>query len=120
MTISSDTLSMTFAALANPTRRDILARLAEDRELSVTELAEPFQMTMPAITKHLKVLEKAGLIERDRRAQLRPARLDADPLREVAEWVAQYRQHWEDRIDRLDAYLQDLKAKEEKHDQESS
>ena len=100
----ADQLSHTFAALADPTRRAILARLASG-ETSVTELAEPFAMSLPAVTKHLKVLEKAGLISRGRQAQWRPCRLEAQPLREATDWIAQYRQFWEQTLDRLDAYL---------------
>src|SRR5215213_8029565 len=96
-----DQLSKTFAALADPTRRAILARLAEG-ETAVTKLAEPFDMTLPAISKHLKVLEKAGLIARCRDAQWRPARLDAGPLKDVSDWVGKYRQFWEESFDRLD------------------
>lgn len=109
---STDRLSSTFAALADPTRRAILARLSLG-ETSVTELAQPFQMTMPAVTKHLKVLERAGLITRGREAQWRPCRLDAAPLKDAASWVDQYRQFWEARLDRLDDYLQKLQAKEQ-------
>ena len=109
-----DALSATFAALADPTRRAILARLASG-ETSVTELAEPFEMTLPAVTKHLKVLERAGLISRSRHAQWRPCRLEATPLRDAADWVVQYRQFWDARLDRLDAYLRELQAKETKH-----
>jgi len=109
--VTKDTLSLTFSALADPTRRQILARLA-DGELSVTQLAEPFDMTMPAVTKHLKVLERAGLIERGRKAQWRPARLQAAPLREAADWVEQYRQNWEESFDRLDAYLKTIQHEE--------
>ncbi len=109
--MTKDTLSLTFSALADPTRRQILARLA-DGELSVTQLAEPFDMTMPAVTKHLKVLERAGLIERGRKAQWRPARLQAAPLREAADWVEQYRQNWEESFDRLDAYLKTIQHEE--------
>ena len=101
-----DHLSATFAALADPTRRAILARLA-DGEASVKDLAEPFAMSPPAVSKHLRVLERAGLIERGRRAQWRPRRLRATPLREVAEWIGQYRPHWEERLERLDVYLRD-------------
>jgi DNA-binding transcriptional ArsR family regulator len=100
----SDPLSSTFAALADPTRRAILARLALG-ETSVTELAEPFQMSMPAVSKHLKVLEKAGLIVRSRDAQWRPCRLKADQLKTVADWVEEYRRFWEESFDRLDDYL---------------
>lgn len=105
--MSRDPLSLTFFALADPTRRRILALLAGG-ERSVTELAEPFDMTMPAVSKHLKVLERAGLIERGRDAQWRPARLQAGPLKEAAEWVTQYRHFWEGSFDRLDAYLETL------------
>ena len=108
----TDPLSSTFAALADPTRRAILARLTLG-ETSVTELAQPFQMTMPAVTKHLKVLERAGLITRGREAQWRPCKLDAAPLKDAASWVDQYRQFWEARLDRLDDYLQQLQAKEQ-------
>src|SRR6266478_8920992 len=109
----TDPLSTTFAALADPTRRAILARLASG-EASVTELAEPFEMSMPAISKHLKVLERAGLIARRREAQWRPCRLEAAPLKDVARWVERYRRFWEQSFDRLDAYLRALKAKEHK------
>lgn len=101
-----DHLSATFSALADPTRRAILSRLAAG-EASVKELAAPFAMSQPAISKHLRVLEGAGLIEQGRRAQWRPRRLRAMPLREVAEWVGQYRPHWEERFERLDAFLRD-------------
>jgi DNA-binding transcriptional ArsR family regulator len=103
-----DRLSETFGALADPTRRAILARLASG-ESSVTALAEPFAMSMPAISKHLKVLERAGLIARGREAQWRPCRLQAGPLQDVAGWVERYRRFWEDGFDRLDGYLQELK-----------
>ena len=112
--LQHDPLSATFAALADPTRRAILARLAGG-ETSVTELAEPFDMTLPAVTKHLKVLERAGLVSRSRQAQWRPCKLEATPLREAADWVVQYRQFWEARLDRLDAYLHGLQAQEKKH-----
>lgn len=102
-----DPLSLTFAALADPTRRAILARLAMG-ETSVTELAKPFQMSMPAVSKHLKVLEHAGLITRGRSAQWRPCRLDAAPLQSVAAWVEEYRQFWEQSFDRLDSYLEQI------------
>ena len=108
--MATDHLSSTFAALADPTRRAILARLASG-ECSVTELAEPFDMSMPAVSKHLKVLERAGLIARSREAQWRHCQLDAAPLREVSEWVEQYRALWEARLDRLDAYLMELQKK---------
>jgi DNA-binding transcriptional ArsR family regulator len=107
-----DSLSLTFAALADPTRRAILARLAEG-EASVKELAEPFAMSQPAISKHLRVLERAGLIERGRQAQWRPRRLTAGPLRDVADWVGQYRPHWQERFDRLDAYLREVQDREQ-------
>ena len=109
MTIATDRLSATLSALADPTRRAILARLMRG-ESDVGELAEPFDMTLPAISKHLKVLERAGLIARGREAQRRPCRLKAAPLREVSEWVAVYRQFWEQRLDRLEAYLQNAQA----------
>ena len=112
--VSTDHLSTTFAALADPTRRAILARLASG-EASVTKLAEPFAMSMPAISKHLKVLERAGLIARGREAQWRPCRLEAAPLKEVAGWVERYRDFWEQSFDRLDDYLRELKSKEKKH-----
>jgi DNA-binding transcriptional ArsR family regulator len=112
--MSSDSLSETFAALADPTRRAILARLASG-EASVTELAEPFEMSMPAISKHLKVLERAGLIGRGREAQWRPCRLEAGPLKDVARWVERYRQFWEQSFDRLEDYLRELKQKEKKN-----
>jgi DNA-binding transcriptional ArsR family regulator len=107
----ADQLSTTFAALADPTRRAILARLVSGA-CSVTELAEPFDMSMPAVSKHLRVLERAGLIARGREAQWRPCRLEAAPLKEVAEWAERYRHIWEARFDRLDDYLQELKQKE--------
>lgn len=112
--MSSDRLSTTFAALADPTRRAILARLASG-ETSVTGLAEPFEMSLPAISKHLKVLERAGLITRGREAQWRPCRLQAAPLADVADWVANYRRFWEQSFDRLDDYLRELQGKEKKH-----
>ena len=105
----TDQLSSTFAALADPTRRAILARLALG-ETSVTELAQPFEMSMPAVSKHLKVLERAGLISRVRDAQWRPCRLDAQPLREAAGWIEFYRRFWEAGFDRLDDYLRQVKA----------
>ena len=112
--MAADHLSVTFAALANPTRRAILARLASG-ECSVTELAEPFEMSMPAVSKHLRVLERAGLIARGREAQWRPCRIEAAPLKEVADWTERYRAFWEERFDRLELYLQELQAKEKKH-----
>jgi DNA-binding transcriptional ArsR family regulator len=111
--MSTDTLSRTFAALADPTRRAILARLALG-EISVTELAAPFHISAPAVTKHLKVLEGAGLISRSRQAQWRPCHLEAAPLQEVAGFIEQYRQFWEQSFDRLDGYLQQLQAQEKK------
>src|SRR5271170_6687594 len=113
-TTPPDSLSATFSALADPTRRAILARLASG-EISVTKLAEPFAMSMPAISKHLKVLERAGLIARGREAQWRPCRLEAAPLKDIAGWVEHYRRFWEESFDRLDAYLKELKNKEKKH-----
>jgi DNA-binding transcriptional ArsR family regulator len=107
-----DPLSATFAALADPTRRAILARLATG-EASVKDLSEPFDMSQPAISKHLRVLERAGLIEQGRQAQWRPRRLRAGPLRDIAEWVGQYRRHWEDSFERLDAYLRELQETQE-------
>ncbi|HEX6330316.1 MAG TPA: metalloregulator ArsR/SmtB family transcription factor [Actinomycetota bacterium] len=109
MPTATEQLDRTFAALADPTRRAILARLARG-EATVTELAAPFSMSMPAVSKHLKVLERAGLIERGRERQRRPARLRARPLREVAEWTAPYRRFWEESYERLDDYLDELQA----------
>ena len=111
--MATDHLSATFAALADPTRRAILARLALG-ELSVTELAEPFDMSMPAVSKHLRVLERAGLIARRKEAQWRRCRIDAAPLKEVATWAERYRQIWEQRLDRLDHYLHQVQTKKEK------
>jgi DNA-binding transcriptional ArsR family regulator len=110
MATATEELDRTFSALADPTRRAILARLASG-EASVTELAEPFEMSMPAVSKHLKVLERAGLIARGRERQWRPARLEAGPLREVADWVERYRRFWEERYERLDEYLEDLQGR---------
>ena len=107
--MSQDTLDSTFAALSDPTRREILARLASG-EASVKELAEPFEMTLPGVSKHLKVLERAGLISRGRVAQSRPCRLEAAPLREAADWVGRYRRFWEEGFDRLDDYLRGLQS----------
>jgi DNA-binding transcriptional ArsR family regulator len=104
-----DALSTTFAALADPTRRAILARLSLG-EASVGDLSQPFAMSAPAVTKHLKVLQRAGLISQGRQAQWRPCKLEAKPLMEAADWVAQYRQHWEERLDRLEGYLANLQA----------
>ena len=111
--MTSDTLSNTFAALADPTRRAILAKLSLG-EASVTALAEPFAMSMPAISKHLKVLERAGLIARGREAQWRPCRLEAAPLKDVSAWVDEYRRFWEESFDRLEEYLQQMKRGEQK------
>ena len=107
----ADPLSMTLSALADPTRRAIMARLAQG-ETSVTELAEPFRMSLPAVSKHLKVLERAGLISRSREAQWRPCRIEGGPLAGVAAWIEPYRRFWEGSLDRLDKYLQDLQRKE--------
>ena len=111
--MSPDRLSTTFAALADPTRRAILARLALG-EVSVTELAEPFEMSMPAVSKHLKVLERAGLITRGREAQWRPCRIEPNALKDVDDWLERYRRLWEERLDRLEEYLKQLQAKEKK------
>ena len=108
-----DRLSLTFGALADPTRRAILARLSRG-PASVTELADPFDMTLPAVSKHLKVLERAGLVERGREAKWRPCQLTARPLKDAAEWVERYRTFWEQRFDRLDEYLRELQQKKEK------
>jgi DNA-binding transcriptional ArsR family regulator len=110
--MTTDRISLIFAALADPTRREILARLAEG-EASVTELAEPFAMSLPAISKHLKVLERAGLISRGREAQWRPCKLEPEPLRDVADWLAQYRTLWDDSLERLDDYLRQLQTDHE-------
>jgi DNA-binding transcriptional ArsR family regulator len=112
--LTSDHLSTTFSALADPTRRAILARLAQG-DASVTDLAAPFVMTLPGISKHLKVLERAGLIARGREAQWRPCRLEAEPLKDVAVWVERYRRFWDERLDRLDVYLKELQTKEPHH-----
>ena len=109
--MSPDRLSTTFAALADPTRRALLARLALG-ETSVSELAEPFPLSLPAVSKHLTVLERAGLITRGRAAQWRPCRLEATPLKEIADWLEHYRQFWDESFDRLGAYLRELQAKE--------
>jgi DNA-binding transcriptional ArsR family regulator len=111
--MSPDRLSTTFSALADPTRRAILARLVSGAS-SVTELAEPFEMSLPAVSKHLKVLEHAGLVRRSREAQWRPCHLDAGPLKDAAEWLEHYRHFWEQSFDRLADYLGELQAKEEK------
>jgi DNA-binding transcriptional ArsR family regulator len=111
--MNADSLSITFAALADPTRRAILARLAMG-ETSVTELAKPFSISPPAVTKHLKVLQRAGLVTQGRQAQWRPCQLNAAPLGEVADFIEQYRQHWEQSLNRLDVYLIKLQAEEKK------
>lgn len=113
--MSPDRLSSTFAALADPTRRAILARLASG-ETSVLELAEPFDMSLPAVSKHLKVLERVGLIERGRDAQWRPCRLRASPLKGVADWVEHYRRYWEESFDKLDLYLKELQRENKAQD----
>ena len=111
--MTADALSLTFAALADPTRRAILERLASG-VTSVTDLAKPFKISLPGISKHLKVLERAGLIRRSRSAQWRPCQLEAAPLKETAEWIAHYRQFWEESFDRLDDYLKELQKEEKK------
>jgi DNA-binding transcriptional ArsR family regulator len=115
MQTQPDPLSTTFAALADPTRRAILARLARG-EATVTELAAPFDLSLPAISKHLKVLQRAGLIEQGRQAQWRPCRLRPERLRDVADWVGQYRRHWEESFERLDDYLRELQVTEKNDD----
>jgi|SRR5471030_813056 DNA-binding transcriptional ArsR family regulator len=115
--VRADPLSATFAALADPTRRAILARLSTG-EANVTELARPFDMSQPAISKHLKVLERAGLITRGREAQWRPCRLSPEPLKQVSDWVEHYRVIWEERLDRLDLYLKDMQKKEKQRDRQ--
>jgi DNA-binding transcriptional ArsR family regulator len=117
--VTTDVLSNTFAALADPTRRAILSRLATG-EASVTELAEPFEMTLPGVSKHLKVLERAGLIERGREAQWRPCRLKAERLKEADEWIESYRHFWEESFDRLDEYLSQLQEEEKDNDPRTS
>ena len=111
--MQTDRLSAAFSALADPTRRAILARLALG-ETSVSELAKPFEMSLPAVSKHLKVLERAGLIARGREAQWRPCRIEPDALKGVDDWLEKYRRLWEERFDRLDVYLKELQAKEKK------
>jgi DNA-binding transcriptional ArsR family regulator len=118
-TAEQDPLSATFAALADPTRRAILERLMGG-EATVTEIAKPFEMTLPAVSKHLRVLERARLIERGRRAQWRPCRLQADPLKDVDDWVEKYRTFWEERFDRLDEYLKDVQAQDKKSGREKT
>ena len=114
MQTQSDPLSTTFAALADPTRRAMLARLATG-EATVTELAAPFDLSLPAISKHLKVLQKAGLIEQGRQAQWRPCSLKPEPLRDASEWIGQYKRHWEESLERLDSYLREI---QQDHEQE--
>jgi DNA-binding transcriptional ArsR family regulator len=111
--VATDSLSLIFAALAHPARRQMLARLGQG-EASVQELAQPLAMTLPAVSKHLKVLEKAGLIKRGRDAQWRPCKLEAKPMKEAADWMDQYRKEWEDRFDRLEAYLKGVQELAEK------
>ncbi len=117
MSLSQDQLNTTFAALADPTRRAILARLASG-ESSVTKLAEPFEMSLPAISKHLKVLERAGLIARGREAQWRPCRLEAGPLKDASKWLEHYRRFWEQSLDRLAEYLREVQKKGKKNARE--
>ena len=112
--MSSDPLSVTFAALADPTRRAILARLSK-REASVNDLAAPFAMSLPAVSKHLKVLERAGLISRGRDAQWRPCRLNAEPMKQATGWLEEYRHYWEESFDRLEEYLAQLQEKEDEN-----
>src|SRR4051812_48160035 len=114
--MATDQLSLTLFALADPTRRAILARLAEEGEVTVNELAEPFPFSVQAVSKHLKVLERAGLITRGRTAQLRPSRLEGAPLREVAEWLEQYREIWGGRLDRLAVRVRDIQRKADSDD----
>ena len=116
---SSGDLNSTFAALADPTRRAILARLVSG-EASVTDLASPFKMSLPAVSKHLKVLERAGLIARTREAQWRPCRLDAGPLKEASDWLEHYRRFWEESFDRLEEYLRDLQKRESQKKEKSN
>ena len=112
--MSPKQLDLTFAALSDPTRRAILSRLASG-EASVTDLAKPFDMTLPAISKHLKVLQRAGLISQTREAQWRPCRLEAAPLKDASDWIEHYRQYWEESFDHLDEYLREVQSKEKKH-----
>lgn len=113
--MNADPLSTAFSALADPTRRAIIARLSAG-EATVNELAEPFEMSLPAVSKHLKVLERAGLISRGRNAQWRPCRLEAGPLKEISDWVEHYRKFWDASFDRLDGYLKEIQHKEQHHD----
>jgi DNA-binding transcriptional ArsR family regulator len=115
MQTQTDELSSTFAALADPTRRAILARLA-DGEATVNELAEPFHLKLPTVSKHLKVLQRAGLVTQSRKAQWRPCRLEPAPLKDVADWVERYRRIWDERLNQLDAYLTELQEKEKSRD----
>jgi len=112
--MTSRQLDLTFSALSDPTRRAILSMLASG-EKSVTDLAEPFRMTLPAVSKHLKALQRAGLVTQGREAQWRPCRLEAKPLKGAADWIEHYRRYWEDSFDRLDDYLREMQAKEKKH-----
>jgi DNA-binding transcriptional ArsR family regulator len=116
---ADERLDATFAALADPTRRAILRRLTMG-EATVTEIAAPFEMTLPAVSKHLKVLERAGLIARGREAQWRPCKLEAEPLKEVADWVGEYRKFWEERFDRLNEYLRELQEQEKENDNDGN
>jgi DNA-binding transcriptional ArsR family regulator len=113
--MSPERLTATFSALADPTRRAILSRLARG-DATVGDLAKPFDMTLPAISKHLRVLERAGLISQGREAQWRPCRLEAEPLKEASQWIEHYRAYWEQSFDQLDVYLRDTQSKEKKHD----
>ena len=115
MQTQTDPLSTTFAALADPTRRAMLARLSKG-EATVTELAEPFELSLPAISKHLKVLQRAGLVEQGRQAQWRPCTLKPERLRDASEWIGQYRRHWEDSLERLDDYLREIQQDHEQQD----
>jgi DNA-binding transcriptional ArsR family regulator len=117
MQTQTDSLSTTFAALADPTRRAILARLAKG-EATVTQLAAPFDMSLPAISKHLKVLQRAGLVEQGRQAQWRPCSLKPEPLRDASEWIGQYRRHWEESLERLDSYLREIQQDHEQQEKE--
>jgi DNA-binding transcriptional ArsR family regulator len=112
--ITSRQLDLTFSALSDPTRRAILSMLASG-EKSVTDLAEPFRMTLPAVSKHLKVLQRAGLVSQGREAQWRPCRLEAKPLKDAAAWIEHYRRYWEDSFNRLDVYLREVQSTEKKH-----
>ncbi len=112
--MNSRQLDLTFSALSDPTRRAILSMLASG-EKSVTDLAEPFRMTLPAVSKHLKVLQRAGLVSQSREAQWRPCRLEAKPLKDAADWIEHYRRYWEESFDRLDEYLREVQSKEKKH-----